>query len=93
MLEHITYSSDHHISLRIWRTLNCAPFPLPLLPNLTYLRWSAYRTEAFPYIRLFVTHKLMTLKIRTSFFEDLGLSERSILTCIPILYPSVAFRW
>ncbi|OJA12076.1 hypothetical protein AZE42_02177 [Rhizopogon vesiculosus] len=89
---HIEYPGDHIVSSGIWHTLNCAPFPLPLLPNLTSLSWSESddRGEEFPYIRLFMTHKLMTLKIRTSFFEDLDLSERSILTCIPILYPSVS---
>ncbi|OAX30957.1 hypothetical protein K503DRAFT_870818 [Rhizopogon vinicolor AM-OR11-026] len=88
---HITYPGGHIIGPEIWYTLNRAPFPLPLLPNLISLGWSDDRSEQFPYIQLFVTHKLMTLKIQTSFFEDLDLSKRSILTCIPILYPSASY--
>ncbi|OAX35213.1 hypothetical protein K503DRAFT_773729 [Rhizopogon vinicolor AM-OR11-026] len=80
-------NDDNPVSPEIWRSLNSAPFPLPLLPNLTSLSWSVHSSESFSYIRLFVTHKLMTLKIRKSYS---GLSEQSILTCIPTLCPSVS---
>ncbi|OJA12077.1 hypothetical protein AZE42_02178 [Rhizopogon vesiculosus] len=87
---HIISPDDHLVSPEIWRTFNCSPFPLPLLPNLTSLSWSAHGSERFSYIRLFVTHKLITLKIRESYNFDFGLSEQSILTCIPTLCPSVS---
>ncbi|KAG1885522.1 hypothetical protein F4604DRAFT_1572914 [Suillus subluteus] len=72
----------------IWRTLNCPPFPLPLLPNLVSLVWGETASETFLSIRLFVTPKLTTLDIAHKII--FGLSEQSILLCIPMLCPSVS---
>lgn len=72
----------------IWRTLNCPPFPFPLLPNLVSLIWGETASEIFPSIRLFVTPKLTTLDIANKI--TFGLSEQSILLCIPMLCPSIS---
>ncbi|KAG1729246.1 hypothetical protein EDB19DRAFT_1881820 [Suillus lakei] len=76
------------LNIEIWRTLSCPPFPLPLLPNLTSLIWGEATSEAFPYIRLFVTPKLKTLNISEGI--TFGLTEQSILLSIPMLCPSVS---
>ncbi|OJA11513.1 hypothetical protein AZE42_06618 [Rhizopogon vesiculosus] len=86
---HMKYTS-YRVGNEIWGTLCCPPFSLPLLPNLTSLAWYAPR-EAFPYIRSFVTQKLTTLKINTYYPGlKLGPSVQSILSCIPMLCPSVS---
>jgi hypothetical protein len=78
------------VGAEIWGALGCPPFPLPLLPNLTTLRWNA-PDEAFPCIRSFVTRTLTTLIISTyhSAFS-FGPCVQPILSCIPALCPSVS---
>ncbi|KAJ8593610.1 hypothetical protein M405DRAFT_785777 [Rhizopogon salebrosus TDB-379] len=74
----------------IWGALDCPPFPLPLLPNLTTLRWDA-PDEAFPCIRSFVTQTLTTLIISTYYTTfSFGPCVQPILSCIPALCPSVS---
>ncbi|KAG1844507.1 hypothetical protein DFJ58DRAFT_706466 [Suillus subalutaceus] len=70
-----------------WRALSCAPFPLPLLPNLMSLTWDLLATDIFMYIWLFVTPKLARLDITTRIF---GPSEHSVLSCISMMCPSVS---
>ncbi|OAX38269.1 hypothetical protein K503DRAFT_866266 [Rhizopogon vinicolor AM-OR11-026] len=86
---HMRWSS-YRVGTEIWGALGCPPFSLPLLPNLTSLTWHA-RSEAFPCIRLFLTQKLTTLNIN-AYYPELKFSPsvQSILSCIPMLCPSVS---
>ncbi|KAG2156604.1 uncharacterized protein EDB93DRAFT_1221751 [Suillus bovinus] len=81
-------TSANTLGAGTWRTLNCPPFSLPLLPNLVSLVWGAITSENFTFIRLFLTSKLTTLNISRKI--TFGLSEQSILLCIPMLCPSVS---
>ncbi|OJA11501.1 hypothetical protein AZE42_06617 [Rhizopogon vesiculosus] len=82
--------SSYRVGTGIWDAFGCPPFSPPLLPNLTSLEWYA-PSRAFPCIRSFVTQKLTTLNIDTYYpgFEY-GPSFQSILSCIPMLCPSVS---
>jgi hypothetical protein len=88
---HIKFPGGPLVSTDVWRSLICAPFPLPLLPNLTSLTWHEYSSETFLYhIRLFVTHKLTNLNISSPIDSEFSLPQQSILSCIPMLCPSVS---
>ncbi|KAJ8588320.1 hypothetical protein M405DRAFT_261022 [Rhizopogon salebrosus TDB-379] len=88
---HTKFTGEPLVSADVWRSLICAPFPLPLLPNLTSLTWHEYSSETFLYhIRLFVTHKLTNLNISPPFLHKFSLPQQSILSCIPMLCPSVS---
>jgi hypothetical protein len=43
----------YRVSTEVWGALECPPFSLPLLPNLTSLSWDA-PSGPFSYIRSFV---------------------------------------
>ncbi|OAX38266.1 hypothetical protein K503DRAFT_691844, partial [Rhizopogon vinicolor AM-OR11-026] len=86
----LTSSPSARIGTEIWGALGCPPFSLPLLPNLRSLTWDA-PSGIFSYIQWFVTQKLTTLNIHTSCFEfKFGPSVQSVLSCIPILCPSLS---
>ncbi|OAX42307.1 hypothetical protein K503DRAFT_863138 [Rhizopogon vinicolor AM-OR11-026] len=86
---HMRWSS-YQVGTRIWDAFGYPPFSIPLLPNLTTLEWYA-PSGAFPCIRSFVTQKLTTLNIDTYYPRSkYDSSLQSILSCIPMLCPSVS---